>query len=116
MPGNVVSKPQALVTDYPRMTIKHLVFLKYMQDKARPVHGAEIIRAFNLNNGIVYPTLNKMAEDGLLIRKRVVVKHEPDRFVYRPTHFGSRMAERVLDLLMRGDELPDEPGYEYSLG
>ena len=116
MPGNVVPKPNPLVVEYPRMTVKHLVFLKYIHDKNRGVHGAELARAFCINNGTIYPTLGRMVEEGMLTEKIVRVRHEPDRIVYKPSVLGARLMHRVLDLLMRADEVEDQLDHELSLG
>jgi PadR family transcriptional regulator PadR len=74
----------------------------------RPMYGYEIVAAIrastdeqlSFGEGIIYPILHSLEEDGLLATRRTMVNGRP-RVYYRLTRAGRRRLERSTDDWLR---------------
>jgi len=81
-----------------------LAVLKLLDDVGEPIHGYEIIQRleerskgiFEFKEGLIYPTLHRMEQEGLLESTWVGEPGTRRRKVYRVTAEGHRRLEEEL--------------------
>ncbi len=81
-----------------------VVLLRLLEDAGQPMHGYEIIRrlearsdgTFQFKEGLIYPALHRMEQDGLLKSAWQETETQRRRKVYWVTEQGRRELEREL--------------------
>lgn len=81
-----------------------VTILKLLADEAEPLHGYEIIRRlekrsqgyFSFKEGLIYPTLHRLEQEGLLESRWVGESGTRRRKVYAVTEQGRRRLEAEL--------------------
>lgn len=100
------------------MTLKHVI-LGFLVE--RPMHGYEIKRAISpavassqtVNDGVLYPLLRKMENEGLIAGRSERVGKAPPRTVFKPTKRGT---EAFGEWLRSERSEVDEVTYDFLLG
>jgi PadR family transcriptional regulator, phenolic acid-responsive transcriptional regulator len=98
--------------------VKHAI-LGFLIDQ--PMHGYALKRALSpalprerrVNDGVLYPLLKRMEEEGLISGRVERREGAPDRRVFHPTEAGRRAFE---DWLRSPVEEEDDVAYDFMLG
>lgn len=95
----------ASTLDQMRKGTTTVAILKLLVDEEEPLHGYEIIRRlearsegyFSFKEGLIYPSLHRMEQNGLLQSQWLGEPGTRRRKVYRVTDKGQRQLEVEMD-------------------
>jgi len=90
--------------DQMRKGTTHLLILKLLSDAGEPLHGYEIIRrlegasdgSFRFKEGLIYPALHRLEQDGLLKSSWQELGASRRRKVYALTEKGQQRLRQEL--------------------